>query len=142
MKKLLTLLFAVLFVVALSALSFAQGQAPVVAPQGAEAIVVEGDAAVMMPGAPCCGPVLPGCFAPRRPFFNRGFCAPGCCDPCCTPCPAPCPTVCDPCCDPCGYPAFGYRTPIRNFFGRVFAARYCGYGCGPYYGYGCGPCGF
>ncbi len=150
MKKLLTLSFAVLFVVALSSLSFAQAPtpAPEVAQQG-EVVVQQGDVQ-MMGAADCCGPVMPyGCYAPCRPF-NRGCFAPRYSDPCCNPCPAPCPPrpacapMCDPCCDPCGYPGYGYgyRTPVRNFLGRVFG---CGpYGYAPYggygYGYGYGGC--
>ena len=153
MKKLLTLTFAVLFVVALSSLSFAQ--APVLAPEG-ETVVMQ-DEVVVQTGAVygCCAPMPYGCYAPR-PFY-RGRYAANYCNPCCNPCPAPCPPrpvcapcpppcpprpvccapTCDPCCDPCYAPGYGYRTPVRNFLGRVFSGPYYGYGYGcPPYGYG------
>ena len=146
MKKLLTLSFAVLFVVALSSLSFAQP------------VVVAEDVAPVADVVDCgCGPVVAGCYAPVRPFF-RSFCAApvagaSCCEPCPAPCPrmrpvrmAPRPVVCAPprpvcvpepapCVDPCAYPAVGYRTPVRGFLGRLFAPRYYDYGVG------CPPCG-
>lgn len=85
-------------------------------------------------GAPCSQPCFDPCVAaPRHCFPRRAWAA---------PCPAPCPMPCaDPCmgscADPCGSPyGYGCRpTPIRNFFSRLFAPRYCGYG-----GYGCDPC--
>ena len=115
MKKLLTLSFVALFVVALSTLSFAQ---PALNAGGA----VQGEAVVVQDeGQSCCGPVMPGCYAPFRPFY-RAYCAPGCYPACVTPRPV-CAPQCDLGGDPCAYPAVGYRTPVRSFLGRVFTPR-------------------
>ena len=129
MKKLLVLSFVALFVVALSSLNFAD--------DGAVEIVSQ-DVVQVVGAQGCCGPVLPNCYSPP---FRRGPFAPNYCAPCPVACPTACPAprpVCapqfDPC-DPCAYPAYGYRTPVRNFLGRVFAPRYYGYPVYPAYGY-------
>ena len=112
------------------------------------AVAQDGEAATA-PDAPvvaftsgdCCGSVPPGCYA-RPLLFRRAYLNRYCCDPCAVPCPPqpvcaprPCcppPVVCAPpapVCDPCATPyGYGYRTPVRNFLGRVFAPA-------PYYGY-------
>ena len=128
MKKLLTLSFAVLFVVALCSLSFAQ---PTLAPEvDTDELVLEDG--VQQDNCSCFG------HAPFRPFF-RGYhghyYGNACFNPCPPPCPPPCPVVFqrpiatpqyDCAVDPCAYPAYGYRAPIRSFFSRVFAPRYYG----------------
>ena len=130
MKKLLTLSFAVLFVFALSSLTFAQ---PTLALEAEDDEVVVADVVQ----SDCCSNFG---HAPFRPFF-RSYYASNCGSPCYSPCQVSCPSQCsfafqrpvvapqyDCAADPCAYPAYGYRAPIRSFFSRVFTPRYYGSG--------------
>lgn len=157
MKKLLTVAFVFALALVMSNACFAQDAPAQDAALEIETIVVGEEGSNVQndccPAAMNCAPRC-GLFARRacRPHFAnpcnpcppRAACAP---QPMCSPCPRPaCPPM--PCqtapCgfqggDCCGYSACGpcgsgyYRTPVRNFFARIFSPRaYVGYDS--YYG--------
>ncbi|MDR1271179.1 MAG: hypothetical protein LBK82_16835 [Planctomycetaceae bacterium] len=163
MKKLLILAIVFSLTVVLNSVSNAQENVvpegkfvatEIAAPEVTAATVVESESA-----QGCCAPV-PYRPCPFRPFVRRA-CTPCVAAPCnpCPPC-SPQPPICapiprklcgapiqppcqvdqavySPCANPCadayGYGYAGNRSPLRNFFARLFSRCHSNYE--PYYGY-------